>query len=346
MSVKQKQILAIAGGVVVIAVAAYFLLGGEGQDIPGIGRALAPAVCPLSGQEPANESLLDRPAVAVKIENAQIAYPLSGLEKAEIVYEELVEGGVTRFMAIYGCTDSAKAGPVRSARIVDPAIMTPTTRILAFSGANRPVLEALEEAEIVQVTETAAGSAMKRVAREGLAIEHTLYADTKGVRKIGAKRYGDAPSGDSYKFGDLEGNTKRAGSVQITFSPAADLSYEHRAGRYVRSQNGEPFMDESGRQIAVDNLLVEEHTVNLSETITDVAGNPSVEIANETGSGRAVLFRDGRAIEGRWIRESVEDGVLFETGSGDQMVFKPGSVWIHLVPSDKGDVKGTFSYAR
>ncbi|MBA2313218.1 MAG: DUF3048 domain-containing protein [Actinobacteria bacterium] len=340
------KIAAIGGAVALLAVGSFFVLRGGAEDIPGLGRVFKAATCPLSGEKPESEALLDRPAVAVKVENAAIAYPLSGLEDAEIVYEEVVEGGVTRFMALYHCVDSDKVGPVRSARIVDPAIMLPATRILAFSGANAPVLDALEKAEVVSVTEADAGEAMRRVERVGLPAEHTLYADTALVRKVGAKQFEDAPSDEQFLFGDLDGASKKAASVEINFSGASIIQYQFAKGGWLRSQGGSPFMDEAGDQIAVDNVLIEEHEVNLSETITDVAGNPSVEIANETGSGRAVLLRDGRAIEGRWSRDSLDEGVSFETKAGDPMIFAPGSIWVHLVPSDKGDVKGSFDYAN
>jgi hypothetical protein len=340
------QLAAAGVGIVVLAAAAFFLLSGRSSVIsrvPGIGP---PPTCPLSGEKPADESLLDRPAVAIKVENAAIAYPLSGLEKAEVVYEELVEGGITRFMAVYHCSDSDKVGPVRSAREIDPTIMTPTTRILGFSGANEPVLKALDEAEIVQVTESAAGSAMRRVPRAGLTSEHTLYASTPKIRNVGEKKYGDPPPGDSYESGPLPEGAQKAGSIEIIFSSATTIDYKFKGGRYLRSQNGAAFATESGGQLAVDNVLVEEHEVALSKKIVDVAGNPSVVIADQTGGGRAVLFRDGRAVVGRWSRESVEAPVTFETKQGDKMLFSPGSIWIHLVPSDKGEVKGSFDYAK
>lgn len=346
MSNRTKAILAIGGGIAVLAVVVFLVflvLGGGAEDVPGINRFVQPKTCPLTGEEPKDEEILDRPAVAVKIENASIAYPLSGLERADIVYEEAVEGGITRFMAIYHCTDAAKAGPVRSARAVDPAIMIPTTKILAFSGANEPVMQALRDSDVVIVDETSAESAMRRIDRPGISLEHTLYANTAGTRKVGQKEFDDAPSGESLEFGDLEGKTKRATTVQIDFSAATSITYEFQGGAYLRSQAGEPFVDESGKQIAVDNVLIEEHEVNFSE-IKDAAGNPSLEIADETGSGRAVLFRDGKAVVGTWSREELEGPVTFESKSGDTMLLSPGSTWIHLVPSPKGEVKGSFSY--
>jgi hypothetical protein len=340
----QWRAAAIGGGVLALALGAFFVLGSRDAALPGIGRVLAPPECPLTGEEPSDEALLERPAVAVKIENAAVAYPLSGLEKADIVYEEAVEGGITRFMAIYHCRNAPKAGPVRSARLIDPAIMTPTTRLLAFSGANQPVVDALRSADIVMIQESDAGEAMRRIPRAGMTAEHTLYASSSKLRRLGAKKFDSPPPGDSYDFGEVGNSSKRARNVTINFSGATEIQYEYTRGRWLRSQNGSPFETESGDQIAVDNVLIEEHRVVFSKSIVDAAGNPSIEIADPTGSGRAVLFRDGRAIRGRWIRDSVEDAVRFETTSGAALTLKPGTTWVELVPSDKGDVKGSFSY--
>jgi pyrimidine operon attenuation protein/uracil phosphoribosyltransferase len=144
----------------------------------------------------------------------------------------------------------------------------------------------------------------------------------------------------------LDGDSKRARRVTIVFSGATTIGYEWRRGRWFRSQAEEPFMAESGRQIAVDNVLIEQHRVDFSNTIRDSAGNPSVEITDVTGSGKAVLFRDGRMVRGRWVRAAADDPVRFETRDGDAMVLHPGTTWIELVPSGKGDVKGSFSVER
>ena len=344
MSTRAKQLLAVGGGVLVLAVGAFFLLGGATEDIPLVDQIVAPSTCPLTGKKPPAQKLLDEPAVAVKVENAEVAYPLSGIEKADIVYEEVVEGGITRFMAIYHCADAAKVGPVRSSRLIDAAIMTPITRILAAAGGNEIVRNHLNKADVIIVDEPDAGEAMERVPRPGLTSEHTLYGDVSALRKLGKKKYDDAPPDDLFAFGDLEGKSKKATSIDIQFSAAASARYEWRNGKWLRFHAGEPFTAESGKQYAIDNVIIEEHVVNLSKGIVDTAGNPSTEIADETGKGRAVLFRDGRAIVGTWERESVDAPTVFNTRAGDEMVLKPGTTWIHLVPSDKGDVKGSFSF--
>jgi hypothetical protein len=344
LSSKGKKVLAIGSGILLLAVVAFLLLANR-ADIPIVRELAEPRKCPLTGQEPRREALLDRPAVAVKVVNAAAAYPLSGLENADVVFEELVEGGITRFMAIYHCGDADRAGPVRSARAIDPAIMTPTTRILAFSGANAPVRQALADADVVVVDEDTPGGALQRVPREGISFEHTLYADTRTARRVGAERYDESP-GNGYEFGalgDLDARGRPATTVTITFSPASVITYEWNGDRWLRSQAGEPFVTEAGDQIAVENVLVEEHEVVFSD-IVDVAGGRSVEIADVTGSGRAFLFRNGRAIPGRWERDSVEGAVRFVTRQGGEMVFEPGSIWIHLAPTETGEIQGSVSF--
>jgi Protein of unknown function (DUF3048) N-terminal domain/Protein of unknown function (DUF3048) C-terminal domain len=340
----RTKVIAIGAGVLVAAVGAFFVLSGKAEDL-GVPGFSEPATCPLTGQEPRTEEVIDRPAAAVKIENSEVARPLSGLERADLVYEELVEGGETRFMAFFHCKDSSKAGPVRSARQVDPAILGTKTRILAYSGANQAVTETLDDAGVVSVTETEAGEAMQRVAREGISSEHTLYANSSGVRRVARDEYDDAPPDDLFEFGDINDGARAARSISINFGGASTITYQWSNGGYERSQDGVPFVAESGQQIAPANILMEEHRIRLSNVV-DVTGTPSPIIVDETGSGRAVLFRDGRAIVGRWSRESLEDPVVFETRNGDAMVFSPGSIWIELVPSPRGEVKGSFEYER
>jgi hypothetical protein len=87
LSSKAKRALAIGGGVLVLAVGAFFLLGGRDDNPLLEAITPGPEICPLTGEEPRGDSALDRPAVAVKIENAAVAYPLSGLEDADVVFE-------------------------------------------------------------------------------------------------------------------------------------------------------------------------------------------------------------------------------------------------------------------
>ena len=205
-----------------------------------------PARCPGSSRP--RSLLIDRPAVAVKIENSSIAYPLKGLESAEIVYEELVEGGITRFLAMYHCTDAELAGPDpqrprRGSRDHDPDHLHP-----CVLGREPTTCSAVSTRPgIVQIEENAAGEAMQRV-ETGDSFEHTLFANTAAVRKLGRKQYAEPPPEDVYVFGELpDGKFKKANEITITFSGSTVVSYKFDTGRYYRYQAGEPFMADTGR---------------------------------------------------------------------------------------------------
>lgn len=346
MTTKTKALIGGGAAVALIAGAAFFIFTNkELKDVPLLGAVVDDPTCPLTGLEPKNEKVAERPAVAVKIENNFAAYPLAGLEEADVVYEEVVEGGLTRFLAIYHCSDAAKAGPVRSARIIDPGIMVPYTRILAAAGGNDAVRAELESADIFSIDENTAGDAMSRAERPGISSEHTLYGDTAALRKLGTKKFDEAPSDELFEFGDLEGKSKKAGSVTVNMSSTV-VRYEWDGNQWMRFDHDAPLSMESGTAIGVDNVLLEQHTVNLSETLSDVIGSASTEIADVTGQGKAVLFRDGRQIVGRWKRDSIESPVVFETKEGDEMVLHEGTTWIQLVPDDQGDVKGSFTVEK
>ena len=296
--------------------------------------------CPLTGAT-ATEEGASRPAVAVKIENSPAAYPLSGLGDAEVVFEELVEGGMTRFMAIYHCTDTKKAGPVRSARVVDPPIVSPFTRILAAAGGNAHVRKALDKANIVTIEEDTAGGALRRISRPGITSEHTLYGNTETIRKIGSKKFDDPPAAGIFSFGGLPSGGRTAKSVTLNFTPSDPIVYKWSGAAWERTQHGAPF-DVEGPKVEIDNLIIELHKINYSKKIVDPIGNPSIEIVDAVGSGEALVFRDGKVFEATWSRKAVTDRVVYETDDGEEMALKEGSTWIALLPNSKGQVKGSF----
>lgn len=345
-----KRVAAGVTLVVVLAAAAFVLRSGAAGPIGNIISEPDPT-CPLTSFEPRRAERAERPAVAIKIENHPQGRPIAGLENAELVYEEPVEGGQTRFMAIYHCNDAEKAGPIRSARMIDSVLLSPYTRILGYAGANSIVDAHLRDEGIVRVREEDAGSAMARVPRPGIPVEHTLFANTALVRRLGRDRFDEPPRDDIFEFGDLdleaENRPRRAAAVSITFGAGNTVRFDWDGDRWLRSDNGVALTAESGEQLGADNILIEEHTFDFSRTISDVTGAASPEIVDVTGSGRAVLLRDGRIVRGRWERASEEDPVRFVTREGDPMVLKPGTTWIELAPTRRGgDLEGGFDVER
>jgi hypothetical protein len=298
-----------------------------------------PEVCPLTGEDPARGVDLDRAAVAVKIENSKEARPQSGLEDADLVYEEIVEGGITRFMAFYHCGDSDRAGPVRSARFDDPKIAHPITRVLGFSGANAIVERELDRKKMVALNElNTSNNAFFRVPPGNLDI-HSLFVDVSKLRAAAPDAKLDAPR-EPFRFGDLPRAAKRARSAVVNFNASNEISYRYRGGMWKRWEDGERFMTRRGRQIAVPNVLIQQVEVNNSKSIVDPAGNPSPDIALK-GSGKAWLLRDGRVLRGRWKIARAGAAATFTTAGGDPFRFAVGPIWVELVPSPKGDVKGS-----
>jgi hypothetical protein len=299
--------------------------------------------CPLTGDDFPERMRPNRPAVAVKVGNSPAARPQYGLEAADVVFEEVVEGGITRFLALYHCDDARQVGPVRSARYDDPKIAKPFTRILAYSGANAIVEAELRAQDMVALDEDS-GAAFYRVPA-GVFTVHNLFTDTEAVRRLVSGRRVAPPSDEVFEFGELPEDSGRARWVRMNFTPGNTIEYRWQDGAWRRYEGGRPFMTAGGEQIAVPNVLVQEVEVNHSNRIRDSAGNPSPDITLR-GSGRALLFRDGRLVRGRWTKRGRDPAPSYSTRDGEPMVFAEGPVWVQLVPSPRGSVKGAIDFGR
>jgi hypothetical protein len=310
------------------------------QDAPSASpKATEEPTCPLTGEEVPPGIDVERAAVAVKVENSEEARPQSGLEHADLVYEEIVEGGITRFMAVYHCGTSKKVGPVRSARFDDPKIALPFTRVLAYSGSNKIVERELRRAKIIALNELNAGSAFFRIPPGQIAV-HNLFANIDKLRAEAKGRKLEPPSSKAFEFGEAPAAAKRARAVTVNFNARNVIQYRWKGGSWKRWEAGAPFRSASGRQIGVPNVLVQQVEVNNSKTIVDSAGNPSPDIALQ-GKGRAWLLRDGRVIKGTWRIAKDGRAASFRRRGGAPFVFDKGPIWVELVPSPKGAVKGS-----
>lgn len=297
--------------------------------------------CPLTDLPIPEGVDVDRAAVAIKIENSPAARPQSGLDAADVVYEEVVEGGITRFMAIFHCGAHDQAGPVRSARFDDPKIAAPFTKVIGFSGANGIVLRELAARGVVALDENS-GDAFFRDP-PGVFETHNLFADTDGVRQLVPRKDRKPPTDDVFIFGEPNASAKKARSITINFNRSSTVEYRWKGGAWKRWEAGTPFLMAGGSQIGVPNVLIQEVRVDNSATIVDVAGNPSPDISL-TGKGRAFLFRSGKVTKGYWRIDEEGGTPFFGTKGGEPLYFAPGPIWVELVPSQAGAVKGSFDF--
>lgn len=320
-----------------------------------------PVFCPLTGVETSRDFPVSRPALAVKIENSVAARPQVGLDKADIVYEELAEGGITRFLAVFHCSDSESLGPIRSARMVDPDILLEYAPVLfAYSGANPLVLDKVKRTKgVTDLRHGNHGDAYRR--ERGRKAPHDLFSSTPALRELSDARPVSGSPGTGLVFdaaatttatasapspGSKKASASPSPSPSPTQTPAALLrfdysgvsnlvryTYDAATGTYLRFHGENAHNSASGKQIAPVNVIVLKVKVTEGE-IRDAAGNASPEII-VTGSGEATVLRGGSAVTGRWTRKSLSDKTTLVDGSGKPIKLLPGRTWIHLVPEDR-----------
>jgi len=338
------------GGVAVAAIIGVGALALTGNAPAPIQKAVEavtgieepPPTCPLTdaptsgGEDAPRRSLL-----AVKVENTDDAYPLTGLDRADIVYEEIVEGGITRFVAIFHCRDANRVGPVRSARTTDPKILAPLQQqpLLGYSGGAPKVVKSLVTAGVVQLTEANTPDAFTR---DGARVApHNLFASTAALWRAGGKQVDDpATPRSAFTFGDgVPDRAKKVASIDITFSTLSSTGWVWERGRWTRQLGGAEMTLESGAPIRAENVVVQLVEVS-QDTIVDASGSYS-PVVEMTGGGKAWIFRDGRVIVGTWEREAEGDLTTFRTKDGEEVELSPGSTWVELVPTD-----GSVAFAK
>ena len=285
-----------------------------------------PAVAPLTGIELDEE--IDRPVLAVKIDNAPAAVPPDGLEDADIVIEEEVEGGLTRFLALFHSQDPEQVGPVRSGREADADLLPPFSPVLGYSGADPSVQRLLRDAGILFFEEGQAGDAFFRVSDR--IAPHNLFANTAALWEAGSDL--ERPDEEVFKRAeDAPGGGTRTPSAELTFSQYANATWTWRngPGNWQREQNGSPHATAEGGTLHADNVVImriEQRT----GARRDSAGNPTVELV-VTGRGDAVVLRDGKAYEATWRKRNANSQIEWLDSDGDPFPLAPGSTWVELL---------------
>ena len=298
--------------------------------------------CPLTGQDPPAKVKLDRPAIAVKVENDPASRPQSGLERADVVFEERVEGGITRFMAIFHCGDADVVGSVRSGRFDDPKLALPFTRLIAASGSNQTVTNEMIARGILYLTESTTDG-LFRDSSLGSGV-HGLFANTKILRKAAVKEDLNPPKEGIFTFGEIANKAKKAVTVSMNFTPSNTIEYRWENNGWARYEAGAPFMTRAGAQLSVPNVLVQFVQVD-NGPIVDVAGNPSTELTM-MGTGKVLLFRDGKVIKGTWEIKKDGGAPIFTDKTGEPLVFAEGPVWIELIPNKDGEIVGSVAFSK
>ena len=279
--------------------------------------------------EPVGQEIANRPIVAAKIDNYVRARPQWGLDQADVVFEENVEG-VTRFVALFQTQLPDRVGPVRSARTGDLDILASMNRpILAWSGGNRGVTNWIESADQSGVLVNFSAQRNPCYSRgSSRSAPHNLQlSPTCAIENA-------ATAGPARQLWGIDASWTVPADLGAVPSPAfsaamdgvsVDWAWDADSQKYLRSQNGNRHLAASGNQIAVDNVV--EMFVFHSVSPVDARSPNPVTI----GRGPATVHRDGISIPATWARNTAYEPFALIDANNEAILLDIGSTFVELV---------------
>ena len=284
----------------------------------------------LSGREGTNG-----PVLVVKIDDTTQAHPQIGLEDADIVYIEQVEGGLTRLAAVFSSVIPQRIGPVRSARISDIEIMSQFGRVaFAYSGAQRKLLPVIASANLQDLgaqrqSPTIFTTDPNRVQPYAMVLRADLL-----MQKVKDDAYQvDSAKSVGFKFGPLqEGGTETSKAVMHWPAATHSANWSVEENRWMLSHNNSVNLADSGIVLGPTTLVIQMVSITPSEYNDKVGG--VTPFSQTVGTGKAYVLRDGQRFVTTWSRASAEDGTTFSFADGTVMNFDPGQIWIALTDKE------------
>jgi len=280
-------------------------------------------VAPLTGLPDPLEMTKHRSALTIKIDNTPEAMPQYGIANADVVYEEIVEGGITRLAAIFNTRLPTVVGPVRSVRRTDREIVFPIGGIFAFSGGAQYAVRSIATAPVKLYNESNSGPAMFRDPKRYP--PHNLFANAALLmKKDGLPR--PPPALFSYRLGSRKARGPRVGSFVVGFTEgyAATYSWDMTSRSWDRSVFGQPDAAANGVRISPRNVIV--------MSVNYVGGVGVIDsYAQLIGSGPVEVFTGGTLQRGRWSRPSLRQRAVYRNLSGKLIKLTPGQTWVELL---------------
>ena len=342
--------------------------GGSDSEITSGGSVAptpkAPPVWSLTGL-PGPDDAQIQPIVVVKIENDPVVRPQTGLDRADLIFEELVEGGMTRFAVVFQSDLPDEVGPVRSVRHVDVAIAEPMADAFVFSGGARRTMKFVKRkipTTISVINEGAPGMYRK----PGVNAPHNLFLNmAEMLDSIAAKD--TASSGffvrpeaiavtasaspavvgsASPKPASTALTGKSVTDVGVVFSSFAGPNWKWNATdkMWMRSEGIKPFLNKDGTQFGTNNLVI----IEVREIDAGYKGQTGGYVPRTvlTGSGRAWVLSDGKAVEVAWNKPLVDAQMELTDLDGNPFTMPTGRTWVELLPvSAEGQTEFTGKYS-
>jgi hypothetical protein len=290
---------------------------------------------PLTGL-PHDPAAPPRAALIVKIDNAPKARPQAGINDADIVVEEGVEGGVTRFATLFHSRDATSVGPVRSARSTDLLFARQLGRpLFSYSGANAVFAGLVSQAPLVDVGVGRFPAIYHRQA--GRPAPYNLFSETRPMYDSAPDDKTPPPPLFSYRAaGEAPpaAGSEPAPRVQavwkLNITTTVVYAWDEASKTFKRTTDGAPHLDAAGAQVATDNVVFQ--VVGYRNTgLVDRSG-AAVPEAELIGEGEAWVLTAGKLIKGHWSRPSDAQTTTYTLPSGEPIKLTPGRTWLELVP--------------
>ena len=294
-----------------------------------------PHLCPLTGEPAPGGQVPARPAIGVKIGNDPYSRPQTGLQHADIVYEEMAEGGITRYLAIFQCQQAPVIGPVRSVRFDDWHVLASYGHpILAFSGGinewNR-VVASLKWLYDANGSFYPQANAYYRTSNKPAPWNY--YTSTSALWKLDPTEHTPPPVQFHYQPAPPASAIPMAGVTIVNFAAGSNVvwRWDAAANQWERYYGSQPDLNAAGVQQHATNVVVQVVTTRLGPY--PESGTTTDTISNLVGHGVAYVFRNGKVEEGTWTNPKNGDVTQFRLRDGSTMTFEPGNTWVELVPT-------------
>jgi len=332
MRTRQPPTFRALGVLLALAVVAAACSGGSHKTVtkkpPATATTVAaprqvsnPRIAPLTGLPDPFEVTKKRSAITVKINNTSAAKQY-GIDQADVVYEEVVEGGITRLAAIFNSQAPDKVGPVRSVRKTDQSIVWPIGGIFAYSGGAQYAIDSINTAPVKQLDETRAGPMMYRDSSSYA--PYNLFAHVDQMYTAGGTPTPPPPL-FRYRAPHAAVGGKPAAAFVVGFAAGYQITWnwDAKSGSWLRSKFGAPDIDGNGVQLAPKNVIV---------MFVQYLGGVGViqSEAQLLGSGQALVFTDGKEITGTWSRPDQTKPAKFRNAEGGEIRLTPGQTWVEL----------------
>jgi len=274
---------------------------------------------------------VDGPILVVKIDDTSLARPQIGLEDADVVYIEQVEGGLTRLAAIFSSVIPQNIGPVRSARISDIDILSQYGKVIfAYSGAQRAMLTIIANSNLWDYgAQRSSPTIYTREETRPSPYDMVLRADLLLEKAKADEREIALSKSVGWSFGEAAVGGVAIDSVAVQW-PASkyEATWSRAEKRWLLSNGGVANFAASGKQLGPTTFVIQ--SVKISDSIYRSADGSYTPLSETVGTGTGYILRDGRSFKANWSRPAAEAGTTWTLADGSEIKFAPGSIWVAL----------------